>query len=342
VGGLFGQLGYFFNIIFAFPIFNILMVLYRLFGDFGVSIVIMTIALRLILFPLTLKQLRSTKATQALQPLMADIKKKYANDPQAQYRATQELYKEYKINPLAGCLPLFIQLPILYGLYGAMDIVFRPANTHLTYDHMVNNVLYPFIHPFSGLTASSFGMHWFGFIDLPLATPDHTFVLPIIAGLATFAQLRMSQARNQQGGSSGGMMGNQMQIMSFIMPFVTFFFALEFPAGLALYWSASSIFSMVQQYFVTGWGSLFTMPSFSFSGNAKGGSTSGKATTNFLGETRREKPSTKVVDSNAEALPESGTRSSNYSNNSSTRRRRPNSSSARRRGNTPRRNPSRS
>jgi len=342
VGGFFGNIGYLFNIIFAYPIFNILMVLYRLFGDFGVSIVIMTIALRLLLFPLTLKQLRSTKATQALQPLMADIKKKYANDPQAQYRATQELYKEYKINPLAGCLPLFVQLPILYGLYGAMDLVFRPANTHLTYDYMVNSVLYPFIHPFSGLTASSFGMHWFGFINLSLAAPDHTFVLPIIAGLATFAQLRMSQARNQQGGAAtGGMMGNQMQIMSFIIPFVTFFFALEFPAGLALYWSASSIFSMVQQYFVTGWGSLFSLPSFSL-GSAKGGSNAGsKANTNFSGETRREK-STTVVDSNAEALSESGTRSSNYSNNSSTRRRRPNSSSARRRGNTPRRNPSRS
>jgi YidC/Oxa1 family membrane protein insertase len=185
-------------------------------------------------------------------------------------------------------------------------------------------------------------MHWFGFINLSLAAPDHTFILPIIAGLATFAQLRMSQARNQQGApASGGMMGNQMQIMSFIMPFVTIFFALEFPAGLALYWSASSIFSMVQQYFVTGWGSLFSLPSFSFSGNAKGGSTSSKANTNFLGETRREKPTT-VVDSDAEVRSESGTRSNNYSNNSSTRRRRPNSSSARRRGNTPRRNPSRS
>lgn len=343
MGGFFGSIGYLFNIIFAYPIFNVLMVLYRLFGDFGVSIVILTIALRLLLFPLTLKQLRSTKATQALQPLMADIKKKYANDPQAQYRATQELYKEYNINPLAGCLPLFVQLPILYGLYGAMDIVLRPSNTHQTYDHMVNSVLYPFIHPFSGLTASSFGMHWFGFINLSLATPDHSFILPVLAGLATFAQLRMSQARNQQAGAAGGgMMQNQMQIMSFVMPFITFFFALSFPAGLALYWTASSIFSMVQQYFVTGWGSLFTLPSFSAAGNAKGGSNGGsKANTSFLGETRREKPTT-VVDSDAEALPESGTRSSNYSNNSSTRRRRPNSSSARRRGNTPRRNPSRS
>ena len=338
-----GQIGYFFNLIFAYPIFNVLMLLYHLFGDFGVSIIVLTVLIRLCLFPLTLKQLRSTKATQAIQPLMADVKKKYPNDPQAQYRATQELYKEYNINPLSGCLPLFIQLPILYGLYGGLDVVLRPSHPLRLAD--VNNVIYPFLPKFTSLSQLNFDLRWFTFINphwvLSLATPDKTFILPVLAGLATFAQLRMSQSRNQQqqSGGSSNMMANQMQIMSFIMPFVTFFFALSFPAGLALYWTTSSVFSMVQQYFVTGWGSLFMLPSL-------GGASAGASKTDnraYVSDTRKGKGErNNVVDSDAEVLPERNTRSNSYPNNSSNRRRRPNSSSARRRGNTPRRNPSRS
>lgn len=348
-----GQIGYFFNLIFAFPIFNVLMLLYRLFGDFGLSIVVLTLFIRLCLFPLTLKQLRSTKATQAIQPLMADIKKKYPNDQQAQYREMQRLYKEYNIRPLAGCLPLLVQLPVLYGLYGAMDVVLRPSNTKISYDAMVNGVLYPFISKFSGLNAHSFDLRWFAFINphwvLSLATPDPTHILPVLAAVATFVQLRMSQARNQQqsaNAGSGGMMAGQMKAMSFIMPFITLIFASIYPAGLALYWCTSSIFSMVQQYFVTGWGSLFSLEGIPGLGN-KSKPKEVEVSRSYTGDARKEKAlQERVVDSSAEVLPErnTSTRANGYSNNSSTtnRRRRPNSSSARRRGTTPRRNPSRS
>src|SRR5215471_14009331 len=95
------------------------MLLYNLFGSLALSIIVLTLIVRLAMFPLTLKQLRSTKATQAIQPLMADIRKKYP-DQREQYAQMQRLYKEYNISPVAGCLPLLIQLPILYGMYGAM------------------------------------------------------------------------------------------------------------------------------------------------------------------------------------------------------------------------------
>ncbi len=85
-----GQIGYFFNIIFTYPIFNVLMLLDHVFGDFGLSVIVLTLIVRLCLFPLTLKQLRSTKATQAIQPLMADMKKKYTDDTRAQYAETQQ------------------------------------------------------------------------------------------------------------------------------------------------------------------------------------------------------------------------------------------------------------
>lgn len=344
-----GTIGYLFNIIFTYPTYNVLMLLYHVFGDFGLSIIVLTLLIRLVLFPLTLKQLRSTKATQALQPLMADLKKKYANDPRAQQAATMALYKEYNINPVAGCLPLLVQMPVLYGLYYAMDVVLRPSGGKITLAG-VNQYIYPFLPKFTGMP--NFNLSWFSFINshwvLSLATPDKTFILPVLAGLATFAQLRMSQARQAQTPGKKDMMTQQMQIMSFVMPFITFFIALSFPAGLALYWTTSSLFSMVQQYFVTGWGSLFSIPSLAGLGagsGSGGGLFSTDSSKNYNGDARKEKTLLKenVVDSDAEVLPEKNTRAStSYSNNSSTRRRRPNSASARRRGNTPRRNPSHS
>ena len=346
-----GQIGYFFNLIFSFPILNVLMLLDHVFGDFGLSIIVLTLVVRLCLFPLTLKQLRSTKATQAIQPLMADIRKKYP-DQREQYAEMQRLYKEYNINPVAGCLPLLVQMPVIYGLYEAMRLILTPTGGHLTLADL-NNLIYPFLPKFQVLP--SFYLSWFTFINshwfISLAQPDPTHILPVLAGLATFAQLRMSQARAAQQRSSGGkqadMMTQQMQIMSFVMPFITFFIALNFPSGLALYWTTTSIFSMVQQYFVTGWGSLFTLPSF-LGGRATSVDTSvdtGKAS--LSGARRERTSSTKVVDADAEVLPEKSTRTTGNtaysgSNGSAARRRRPNSASARRRGNVPKRNASRS
>jgi YidC/Oxa1 family membrane protein insertase len=335
-----GQIGYFFNIIFTFPIFNVLMLLDHVFGDFGLSIIVLTLIVRLCLFPLTLKQLRSTKATQAIQPLMADIKKKYP-DQREQYAEMQRLYKEYNINPLAGCLPLVVQLPILYGMYGAMRTVLTSTVTFVD----INKLIYPHLPLFQ--VTPDFTLRWFTIFNshwfISLSQPDPTHILPVLAGLATFAQLRMSQARAAQQRASGGggskqadMMSQQMQIMSFVMPFVTFFIALNFPSGLALYWTTTSIFSMVQQYFVTGWGSLFSLPSFLGGGNKDVGKPA-------LSVASRE--GAKVVDSDIEVMSEKSTRATGSytgSNNSSSRRRRPNSASARRRGNVPKRNASRS
>lgn len=344
-----GQIGYIFNLIFTFPILNVLMLLDHVFGDFGLSIIVLTLIVRLCLFPLTLKQLRSTKATQAIQPLLADIRKKYP-DQREQYAEMQRLYKEYNINPVAGCLPLVVQLPILYGMYGAMRTVLSPTGGHISLAD-INNLIYPFLPKF--LVMPDFTLRWFTFINshwaISLAQSDPTHILPVLAGLATFAQLRMSQARAAQQRSTSGsskqsdMMTQQMQIMSFVMPFVTFFIALNFPSGLALYWTTTSIFSMVQQYFVTGWGSLFSLPSF-LGGSAGKPKDDGSFVTS---ETRRERASLdRTVDANTEITSEKGSRptGSNYSgsNGSSARRRRPNSASARRRGNVPKHKASRS
>ncbi len=258
-----GQLGYLFNLVFTFPIFNGLMLLYSLFGDFGLSIIVLTIVIKLILFPLTLQQLKSMKATQALQPQMAEIKKKYAKDQQAQALATQALYKEYGVNPVAGCLPLLVQLPVLYGMFNAFNNALRytPTKSSSLLEH-INSIIYPFLPHFSRVP--NLDLNWFTFLNphwhFALSQPDPTHILPILAGLATFVQLRMSQPKTASTAAANDPTQQSMKTMQYIMPLVTVFFGWTFPAGLALYWTVSSIFQAVQQYFVTGWGGLLTKP----------------------------------------------------------------------------------
>jgi YidC/Oxa1 family membrane protein insertase len=349
VGQIFGPIGYFFNEIFTYPIFNALMLLYHLFGDMALSIIVLTVIIRLLLFPLYMKQLKSTKATQAIQPLMADIKKKYAKDQRAQMEAMQALYKEYGVNPAAGCLPLLVQLPVLYGLFYALNTVLRsPSLTN------INHIIYPFLPHFSKLP--NVNLDWFAFINphlvISLGASDPTHILPVLAGVATFIQLRMSQPRSTS--TTKDAMSQQMQIMQFVMPFITFFFALQFPAGLALYWTTTSVFSMVQQYFVTGWGSLAVMPDFlaGFLGRNKDTGKSNANGKGYSGDSRKETrllqktnvPEATVATKQERTENNSNGRANSYANGSSSTRRRPrnNSASARRRGNAPKRNASRS
>ena len=268
MASLFGPLGYLFNLILTFPILNGLLLLYRVFGDFGLAIIVMTIIIKLILFPLTLQQLKSMKATQALQPQMAELRKRYAKDQQAQALAVQALYKEYGVNPVAGCLPLLIQLPVLYGMFNAFNTVLRytPAKGETLLGH-INNLIYPFLPHFAQVP--NLDLNWFTFINptwhFALSQPDPTHILPILAGLATFVQLRMSQPATAANASKNANAApdptqQSMKTMQYVMPFITVFFGWTFAAGLALYWTVSSIFQAVQQYFVTGWGGLLTTP----------------------------------------------------------------------------------
>lgn len=295
MGQFFGPIGYLFNLIFTFPIFNGLVLLYHIFGDFGVSIIVLTLIIKLVLFPLTLQQLKSMKATQALQPKMAEIKKKYANNQQEQALAMQALYKEYGVNPLAGCLPLVIQLPVLYGLFYALSNVFR-TSTHTV--AAINANLYPFVPHFT--TYPSIYLNWFTFLGpnfhISLASSDPTHILPILAGLATFVQLRMSQPKTTTTAAANDPTTQSTKMMQYFMPLITVFFGWTFPAGLALYWTVSSVFQATQQYFVTGFGALLTAPNFSLSGGGSSASANGNA------KPTKQRPlyGDKVVDSTVE------------------------------------------
>jgi YidC/Oxa1 family membrane protein insertase len=316
----------------------------------------MTLALRLILFPLTLKQLQSTKATQQLQPRMAEIRKKYANDQQMQAKAMQELYREYGINPLSGCLPLLIQMPILYGLFYALRAVLNDATLKgsAALSHL-NGFIYPFLPHFSQFVNTN--LTWFTFINhnwyIPLGSPDPTHILPVLAAAATFVQMRMSMARQNQNPNApkaNDAMSQQMRMMQYLMPAITLIFGWTFPAGLALYWTTSSIFGMVQQYFVTGWGALLDIPLTSKkTGEKLTASSSASNGSSKKSSVERQKEAIVASEkgeenSKAYASEEGpvGSKLRNPSPNGTSSTRRPRPASARRRGNAPRRNPSRS
>jgi YidC/Oxa1 family membrane protein insertase len=233
--------------------------LYHLFGDFGLSIIVLTIAITIALLPLTWRQLKSMKARLALQPEVAETRRKYAQDLKAQYEATQELYNQHGLSTAASYLPLLIQIPIFTGLFFALNIVLNhPVLTHL------NSIIYPFLPQLSSIP--DIGLNWFTMLNaawhISLGVPDPTHILPILAGIVTFVQMRMSQPQALADIKDATM--QLTQLIQFILPLIvvliTIFIAWQLAAGLALYRITSLLLNMIQQFFAIGKGSLFAVP----------------------------------------------------------------------------------
>ena len=219
-------------------------------GGAGVAIIVFTLGIKLLLVPLTLQQLKSAKAMQELQPKIKELQGKHKGDKQKLTEETMALYKEHHVNPAAGCLPLVVQLPILYGLYGALLDLGNP------HDALYNEL---FAQPFLWLSGQQITSN--GPVT-GLAAPDPWHILPILCVITQWIQQRMMQTTKQTDPQQAAMQ-NMMQFM----PLLIGFFAWNYASGLALYWAVSTVFSIVQQYFITGWGKLFEVPTFGgFSG----------------------------------------------------------------------------
>lgn len=224
-----------FNTIFYQPILNLLVFLYNVipFNDFGVAVILLTVIIKLIFWPLGSKAIKSQKALQDLQPKIDEIKKKYSDDKVGSSQAIMALYKENKVNPFSSCLPLLIQLPFLWA-------VFRVFRNGLT-EHL--DLVYPFIH-----RPETVNMFSFGFVDL--AQPN--YYLAILAGLAQFWQAKMMSTKKPVIKSEGSKDENMMAIMNkqmlFIMPVITVFIGISLPGGLTLYWLVITVFTALQQY----------------------------------------------------------------------------------------------
>ncbi|HEV2129165.1 MAG TPA: YidC/Oxa1 family membrane protein insertase [Thermomicrobiales bacterium] len=196
-------------------------------GSAGLAIIVFTIIIKTLLLPLTIKATRSSKAMQEVAPKIKEIQKKYGKDRARASQETMALYQQHGVNPMAGCLPMLIQIPIFFGLYRA-------------------------IYNLSGDNIGEWGE---GFLWMEsLAEPDPWHVLPILAGLFQFVQTRMMRPANQP--KSDDPQQQIMNVMMNFMPLMVVLFGWTFAAGPVIYWATQSVYSVIQQWFITGWGSL--------------------------------------------------------------------------------------
>ncbi|WP_275296777.1 YidC family membrane integrase SpoIIIJ [Bacillus sp. REN10] len=201
----------FWNEFVVYPLSQVIIKTADMVNSFGWAIIIVTILIRLIILPLMIKQTKNTKAMQAIQPEMQRIKEKYkskdAVSQQKMQQETMELFQKHGVNPLAGCFPLLVQMPIIFGFYQA--IMRTEAIKHDSF-------------------------LWFD-----LGAPDPFFILPLVAGVTTFLQQKLMMAGMTE-------QNPQMAMMLWLMPIMIIIFAVNLPAALSLYWVVGNIFMIIQ------------------------------------------------------------------------------------------------
>ncbi len=207
----------FWNEYIVWPLSQLIIWVAEFAGGYGISIIIVTLIIRLAILPLMIKQTKSSKAMQAIQPEMEALKQKYSSKDQATQQKLQQetmaLFQKHGVNPLAGCFPLLIQMPILIGFYHAI------SRTREIAEH--------------------------NFLWFDLGSPDPYYILPLVAGATTFIQQKMMMAGTAN-------QNPQMAMMLWMMPIMIIVFAISFPAALSLYWVVGNIFMIVQTYFIKG------------------------------------------------------------------------------------------
>ena len=232
------------HLIIGNPILNVLIALSHILGgSFGLAIIALTVIVRLVSWPLTRRQLQSTKALQDMQPKIQELQKKYGKNQQKLQQEMMKLYKEAGVNPL-GCLwPMLMQLPVWIALYQA---IMRALAT--TPEHLLDlaHRLYSWEVVRQAIPLSS------RFLWLDLGQPDPYWILAIVVGGTMWAQQKMTTAP-----SVDPRQQSTARMMTLMMPFMFGFLTLMFPSGLALYWAVSNIIGIITQYFVAGgWGYL--------------------------------------------------------------------------------------
>ncbi len=238
-------IGEIWNLIAVQPMTNVLIVLSDyLANSFGLAIIGLTIIVNLLMYPLTKKQVRATKAMQDLQPKMAELKKKYGKDKQRMGREQMKLYRESGMNP-AGCIvPMLVQMPVwialFYSIRGLLPLapegLLKLAQNLYSWDVVYSMV--PLGHKF---------------LWLNLAVPDSILLLPILVGATMWVQQKMTMTS-----SADPKQQAQGKMMLWLMPLMFAFITLQFPSGLALFWVTSSVIRIGIQYFASGWGGLIS------------------------------------------------------------------------------------
>lgn len=234
-------MGELYNLLFYKPILNALVFFYKVLGNFGLAIILLTLFIRGLLIPLTLPAIRSAKKMKDLAPELEKIKKKYGKDKKRLQQEQLKFYKAQGINPASGCLPYILQFFVLIALYRAFMFFIAGGGE------------------IGGLVVNT-NFLWFN-----LTEPDKYLALPILAGASQLILSKMMitktppssptelKLRNKQKKKKDDMaetMGEMQKQMMYLMPLMTVFIGARLPSGLALYWVATTLFSVGQQYIV--------------------------------------------------------------------------------------------
>lgn len=230
---------------------RVLLTFYTWTGSAGLAIILFTIVARVFILPLTIKSIQSSRKMQELQPHMKELQRKYGKDPQKLQEETMRLYREYKVNPVGGCLPMLLQLPIFLGVYQAVINLTRVSPAEHAGSAMLR-VLNEQGIPFSAAPATLGQPQLAGsFLWLPdLGKTDPYYILPILSVIFQLIVQLMATPRVQDPQQKA-----MMQSM-LILPIVFGYIGFIFPSGAVLYWVVGSILSIIQQYIISGWGSL--------------------------------------------------------------------------------------
>lgn len=267
-----GAIGDLFNTLFQIPIINLLVFIFQglqslnILGALGFSIIILTILIRVLVWPFMGSQIKATKKMVDLKPHLDVLKSKHKDDKQALAQAQMALYKEHGVNPAGGCLPALIQIPIFIGLYQAIINIIPGAGGSLDY---VNSILYSE----SLKLPATLDPNFFG-VNLGVKPAEFTkygagmLLIPLITALLTFIQSKMTMPKPvkpypsdsskelKEKESVGDTMSAVQSQMVYLMPIMIGYFAFQFPIGLAIYWNVYTILGILQQHRVSGWGGL--------------------------------------------------------------------------------------
>ncbi|SDL15559.1 YidC/Oxa1 family membrane protein insertase [Natronincola ferrireducens] len=197
----------------AQPLGALLKLIFDVIGNYGISIIMFTVIVKLILVPLTLKQTKSMKQMQDIQPKVKEIQEKYKNDKEKMNQKVMELYKEYNVSPFGGCLPLLIQFPIIIGLF---TVLRNPVDYGFTQEIVET-----------------------GFLWVPSLSAADPWILPLLAGATTYLSSITMTSTNKKDPTQN--------MMKYFFPVMIFWWGRSFPAGLTLYWVISNLFQVGQQ-----------------------------------------------------------------------------------------------
>jgi YidC/Oxa1 family membrane protein insertase len=208
------------------PLLWLMHLFYSYTHNYGVAIILLTVIMKALFFPLTVKSMRSMKAMQAIQPQVNQLRSKYKNDTAKLQQETMALYRQHGVNPLGGCLPMVVQIPVFYALYVALSVAVEIQNA-----------------PFICFGRAPSWLPLLGGKELwicNLADYDPTYILPLLMGVSMFVQQKMTPVMGDP---------RQAKIM-LLMPVVFTFMFLNLPSGLVLYWTLSNVLQIAQQYYM--------------------------------------------------------------------------------------------